>query len=270
MLIGMLLLERRTKVVLSEPGYKIAEAICRMQLATVAPVPLLGGSHDLEALAVAARDASLVWLPNPHNPTGTVVDPRALESFLEAVPRECIVALDEAYRPFVDMHLRPDVHALLERHPNLLVQRTFSKAHGLAGLRLGYGLGSAELTSALQTLQMPFSVNAIALAVGEIALDADDWVARVVEETRTAREAFQDFLADRGITFWPSQANFVTLRPPAPARLQEELAHVGLTVRDGADLGLPGWVRVTMGAEPEMARLCNVIDRVVLGWGSAR
>jgi histidinol-phosphate aminotransferase len=260
-LLACLLLERGTRVVLSRPGYAIEAAVSRVQLATCVAISLRDGRHDLDAMAEAAQGAALVWLPNPHNPTGTAVGPDAIARFLDAVPADCVVVLDEAYRPFADPDLWPDVPALLERHSNLFVQRTFSKVHGLAGLRLGYGMGDAGLIAALRALRMPFSVNAAALAAGEAALRDRAWTDAVVESTVAVRTRFEAFLAMRRIEHWPSQANFVTLRPTSAAHLHEELARVGVAVRDGSDLGIPGWVRVTIGTEGEMRLVRDAIDR---------
>jgi histidinol-phosphate aminotransferase len=241
-------------VVMSDPSYRMDEIVTRLAGGRVHAVPVRDGAHDLDAMAAAARDARLLWLPTPHNPTGVAVDRTGLERLLAAVPDTCLVVLDEAYRDFVDPDRRPDSLALLDRHPNLVVQRTLSKAHGLAGLRVGFGLAHPELVATLDTIRPPFNVNAAALAAATAALADTAWRDWAVALTRRERDRLEATLRELAIEHWPSQANFVTVRlgDDAPA-LGAELAAAGITVRDGADLGLPGWVRISIGAPPAMA-----------------
>lgn len=252
-LIGTLFIEPGAQVVLSEPCYRIDEIATRLHLGHPVFVPLLAGDHNLEAMAAACEGAAVVWLPSPHNPTGTAVDPDRLRRFLAEVPRDCLVVLDEAYRAYVDPERRPDVAALLATNPNLIVQRTFSKAYALAGLRLGYGLGSRDLIAALTRARAPFSVNVAALAAAEAALEDVAWRDYTVDLVRRERTRLESTLHRLGYPYHPSQANFVTVRPPDPARLHVQLAGERIAVRDGGELGLPGWVRISIGAPPQMA-----------------
>jgi len=260
-LIATLFIEPGARVVLSEPCYQIDELVTRIQQGEPEFVPLIDGTHDLEAMAEASGDAAVVWLPTPHNPTGMAVDPDALERFLERVPPTCIVVLDEAYRSYVDLAVRPGSLELIESHPNLIVQRTFSKSYALAGLRLGCGLGSAEAIRALNGLRPPFNVNAAALEAGQAALENPAWRDYGVALVRRERARLEQTLAALGFEYFPSQANFVTFRAPELERLEAELLEAGLVVRDGADLGFDGWLRASIGAPPEMAVLRAVLAR---------
>jgi histidinol-phosphate aminotransferase len=241
------------RVVLSRPCYQIDELVTRAHRGTPVFVDLRDGRHDLEAMAAAAHDAAVLWLPSAHNPTGTVVDAAALERLLADVPETCLVVLDEAYRAYVDPDRRPDVAALLAEHPNLVVQRTFSKAYALAGLRVGYGLGSPALVSVLNAIRPPFNINSVAVEAALAALAAPAWRDFGVELVRRERARLQAHLAALGFAFFESQANFVTAEIPGAEELQERLAAHGLVVRDGADLGLEGWIRISIGAPPQMA-----------------
>jgi histidinol-phosphate aminotransferase len=253
-LLATLFVEPGAKVVASDPCYAIDELVTRVHLGEPCLVPLAGGGvHDLEAMAAEARDAAVVWLPSPHNPTGGLADAGALEAFLDRVPPACLVVLDEAYRDFADAARRPDVHQLLGRFPNLVVQRTLSKAYALAGLRVGYGIGAADVIDALESIRPPFNVNAVALAAARAALAEPAWHDYTVGLVVRERIRFEAWLTAAGIPFHPSQANFVTIRPPHVERLHAALAERGVVVRDGADLGLPGWVRISIGAPPQMA-----------------
>jgi histidinol-phosphate aminotransferase len=263
-LIATLFIAPGARVVLSDPCYQIDELVSRLAHGEPAFVALRAdGAHDLDAMATHAQDAAVVWLPSPHNPTGVAVDPEALEHFLERVPASCLVVLDEAYRCYVDAARRPESERLIAEHPNLIVQRTFSKAYALAGLRLGYGIGSPELITALNRIRPPFNVNAAAIAAARAALGNLAWRDYCVELVRRERERLHETLTELGIEHFPSQANFVTLRPHDLVRLEQALLEAGLVARDGADLGFPGWLRVSIGAPPEMATLRAVMRRIM-------
>lgn len=263
-LIASLFIEPGASVVLSDPCYQIDELVSRLSEGEPRFVPVRAdGGHDLEAIAAAATDAAVVWLPTPHNPTGVPVDPRELEAFLDEVPPTCLVVLDEAYRAYVDEVRRPDSQRLVASHSNLIVQRTFSKAYALAGLRVGYGLGSAELIGPLKAIKPPFNVNAAAIAAACVALESPEWRDYSVELVRRERERLERTLETLGVQFFRSQANFVTFRSDRLERLEHVLSQAGLVARNGADLGLPGWLRVSIGAPPSMAELRAVLREVL-------
>jgi histidinol-phosphate aminotransferase len=248
--------------VVGDPCYQIDATASLLAGASLLRVPLRDGRHDIGAMAEAAERAAVVWLPSPHNPTGAAARPGDLRALLSRVPEDCLVVLDEAYRAFADPDSRPDVPALLDAHPNLLVQRTLSKDWALAGLRAGYGLGTPELMTALRRVRPPFSVNAMALAAIEAAAHAPAWRAMAVARVREERARLEAELARLGVEYLPSQANFVTARLD-PAQVAPALAGCGLVVRSGDDLGLPGWVRISVGWAPQMAQLRSVLRTLV-------
>lgn len=263
-LIATLFIEPGARVVLSDPCYQIDELVSRLAHGEPAFVALQAdGGHDLEAMATHAQDAAVLWLPSPHNPTGVAVHPAQLTQFLHSVPSSCLVVLDEAYRCYVDVGLRSESERLIAEHPNLIVQRTFSKAYALAGLRLGYGIGSTDVIAALNGIRPPFNVNAAAIAAAHAALQNPAWRDYAVELVRRDRDRLQETLVELGIEHFHSQANFVTLRPHDLVGLKQALSDAGLVARDGADLGLQGWLRVSIGAPPEMATLRAVMRRMV-------
>ncbi len=266
-LLATAVLDRDAVAVLADPCYRIDETASLLAGAELRPVPLrdVDGAHDLDAMAAAVEDsgAALVWLPNPHNPTGAVVAPGALAGFLDRVPGDCLVVLDEAYRAFCDPALRPDTAGLLADYPNLVVQRTLSKDWGLAGLRLGYALAAAEVAEALNRIKPPVSVNSVALAAADAALsDADGaWRELAVQLVRRERDRLQQLLDRLGVRYYPSQANFVTVQLDE-AELRAPLAALGLSVRNGDDLGLPGWSRISIGWAPQMALLRHALATI--------
>ena len=248
----------RTAVV-GEPCYQIDATASLLSGASLLRLPLRqDGAHDLEAMAKASTGASVVWLPSPHNPTGVASDPAELSDFLAHVPEDCLVVLDEAYRAFSDAEVRPDVLHLLDRHPNLLVQRTLSKDWALAGLRIGYGLASAALVEALWRARPPFSVNNLALAAIEAGAASEPWRAMSVALVRQERARLERALASLGVEHFHSQANFVTARLDLE-ELGPALAASGTVVRSGADLGIPGWARISIGWPPQMAVLRSTL-----------
>ena len=244
--------------VAGDPCYQIDATVSVLAGAALRRVPLRGGAHDLEAMAEAAQDAALVWLPSPHNPTGAAVGPAELDMFLGRVPPGCVVVLDEAYRAFADPSGWPDVPRLLGEHPNLLVQRTLSKDWGLAGLRIGYALAAPPVIAALSRVRPPFSVSSVAMAAAEAGLREESWRQMSVARVREERALLERELAGLGIEYFPSQANFVTARLDY-ARLTTALEASGIVVRSGEDLGLPGWVRMSIGWAPQMAMLRRVL-----------
>ncbi len=257
-LVATLFLGPGRVAVVGDPCYQIDATASLVSGALVRRVPLRGGAHDLPAMAEAAAGAAVVWLPSPHNPTGMACDPEELSAFLSQIPEDCLVVLDEAYRAFTDLEVRPDVDVLLARHPNLLVQRTLSKDFALAGLRVGYGLASAPLVEALSRARPPFSVNVLALAAIEAGVASEAWRAMSVDRVRHERGRLEQALRRLGVEYFPSQANFVTARLDLDA-LSPALAAAGIVVRSGADLGLPGWARISVGWAPQMAVLRDVL-----------
>jgi histidinol-phosphate aminotransferase len=254
-LVATVLLGPGRVAVVGEPCYQIDATASLLSGASVRRVPLRpDGGHDLEAMARASAGASVVWLPSPHNPTGVACDPAELGHFLAQVPEDCLVVLDEAYRAFSGTEVRPDVLGLLASHPNLLVQRTLSKDWALAGLRVGYGLASTALVDALTRARPPFSVNSLALAAIQAGAASEDWRAISVALVCRERARLERALGSLGVEYFPSQANFVTARLDLE-RLGPALAASGTVVRSGADLGIPGWVRISIGWPPQMAVL---------------
>ncbi|TDO08826.1 histidinol-phosphate aminotransferase [Mycobacterium sp. BK086] len=221
-------------------GYPIFAQMARLQPIMV---PLdEHGRHDLDALADAAADAKVVVLCRPHNPTGTVESAPAVKRFLDAVPRDTVVLLDEAYIEFVAPAFRLDGRSLIQRYPNVLVLRTFSKAYGLAGLRIGYGFGSTALTGMLWRMQLPFGVDSSSLVAVAASYDAERQLQRRIRVIAAERRYLRMRLRAMGVYVTEGHANFVYL-PPAGTPWQEVFDPAGLKVRHYND----GGVRITVG-----------------------
>lgn len=244
--------------------YPLAITVCGGRLVQV---PARDYGADLDAmLAAVDDDTAVVFLANPNNPTGTWVGKDALTGFLDALPGHVWVVLDEAYFEYVEEDDYPDGIALLDRYPNLIVTRTFSKIYGLAGLRAGYAVSSPEGADLLNRVREPFNVNALALAGAEAAL-AD--AAYVAESRRLNREGMAEVttaLDALGLEHIPSVGNFVTFRVPgrddAGDVYQRLLGH-GVIVRPVAEYGLPRHLRVTVGLPRENARFLEALRAVL-------
>ncbi|MDP1929229.1 MAG: histidinol-phosphate transaminase [Thiobacillus sp.] len=223
-------------------------------------VPAKDYGHDLIAMRAAIRDDTRVlWIANPNNPTGTFLPWAEVEAFLETVPQQVLVVLDEAYGEFLPPAERCDTAAWLARFPNLLIVRTFSKAYGLAGLRVGYGLGSAEVIDMLNRVRHPFNVNAPALAAAEAALDDADFLARSYALNAAGMAQLAAGLAGLGVDVVPSKGNFLLAKVGDAARINTELLKRGVIVRPVANYGLPEFLRVSVGLLGQNTRFLDAL-----------
>jgi histidinol-phosphate aminotransferase len=217
--------------------------------ATPVEVPLTDYTYDLDAMLAAVTDHTrLIFVCNPNNPTSTVVDPDALARFVEAVPSHILIALDEAYVEYIRDGMLPDSFGLARMHSNVVVLRTFSKAYGLAGLRIGYAVGDPDIITALGKVYVPFTATSISQAAAIASLDAADELLARTDSVVAERARVTAALRDAGYTVPPSQANFVWL--PLPGCAQEfanDSANSRVIVRPYGDDG----VRVTVAAPHE-------------------
>ena len=230
-------------------------------------VPAVDYGHDLEAmLAAIDADTRVVFLANPNNPTGSWFGPDALEQFLSRVPADVLVVLDEAYIEFASGDELPDGLTYLARYPNLLVSRTFSKAYGLASLRVGYALSSPQVAAVLNRVRQPFNVNSLAMAAACAALEDADYLAasrRVNDEGMAQLEAG---LAALGLQWIASRGNFICVdfgRDAAP--INTGLLERGVIVRPVAGYGMPNFLRVSIGLPAENQRFLDALAEVLRG-----
>ena len=216
--------------------------------------------HDLAAMRAAIRDDTRVmWIANPNNPTGTFLPWNEIEAFLDSVPPQVLVVLDEAYGEYLPPADRCDTLAWIERYPNLLICRTFSKAYGLAGLRVGYGIGSAEVIDLLNRVRHPFNVNAPALAAAEAALDDEAFLERSYALNTAGMAQLVAGLAELGIETVPSKGNFLLAKVGDAARINAELLKRGVIVRPVANYGLPEFLRVSVGLVGQNLRFLDAL-----------
>jgi histidinol-phosphate aminotransferase len=261
------MLEPGAEVVYAWPSFSIYPHLAAMTGATAITVPMdAAGMHDLEAMAREVTHATrLVIVCNPNNPTATAHPPAAIDDFVAALPRHVAVIVDEAYVEFSTLQVPDESVDLLDRHPNLVLLRTFSKVYGLCGLRCGYALGSEAFRLAVDRVRQPFSVNALAQAAAAEALLHEDEVARRVERTVIERLHVESELAERGLETTESQANFswVSLGERDEAEVMRGLGERGVIVRAGTALGVEGRLRVTYGTREENDRFLAALDELI-------
>ncbi|MCL2523746.1 MAG: histidinol-phosphate transaminase [Betaproteobacteria bacterium] len=217
-------------------------------------VPAKNYGHDLAAMRAAIRpDTRLVWIANPNNPTGNFLPYAEVRAFLETVPPDVAVVLDEAYNEYLPPADRVDVAGWIADFPNLIVCRTFSKIYGLAGLRVGYALASGAVADLMNRVRQPFNVNNLALAAAMAALDDDEFLAASYELNRRGMAQIVAGLRGLGLEVIEPHGNFVTFKVGDGAAVNHKLLRQGVIVRPIGGYGLPEWLRVTIGTEAENA-----------------
>lgn len=225
-------------------------------------VPCDGWAQNLDALADAVdQDTRLVFLAEPNNPTGSCNGAKAVARLAERLPQTTLLVLDQAYREYVQRPDYPEGVELLRRHPNLVLTRSFSKIHGLAALRVGYGLAHPELVSLLHRVRQPFNCNALAQAAALAALADGEHLERSRRLNAEARELVGRGLDGLGLEWIPTEGNFVSFRVgPAAGEVAETLLHNGVLVRPLASYAMPEHLRVTLGTEGENRRFLQELQ----------
>jgi len=251
--------------VFSEFAFAVYPIVTQATGATAHVVPAKVWGHDLPAmLAAIDSNTRVVFIANPNNPTGTWFGPDALSRFLAAVPEHVLVVLDEAYIEYAHGGELPDGLDYLAEHPNLLVSRTFSKAYGLASLRVGYSLSSPAVADVLNRVRQPFNVNSFALAAACAALEDVDYVTKSRQLNQVGMEQLEGGLDLLGLTWIPSRGNFLAIdmgRDAAP--VYQALLREGVIVRPVAGYGMPNHLRVSVGLLEENTRFLEALARVL-------
>jgi histidinol-phosphate aminotransferase len=255
-------LEPGRTVVVPAPTYGLYAQVSSAAGAEVVRVPGDLSGFDLEGMAAAARDAgaTIVWLADPNNPTGTVIPPDDWSRFLGRLPDACAVVADEAYGDFADPAAMSDRRQdVLAGRPVIMI-RSFSKTFGLAGLRLAYAIADPEVARLLDIVQEPFNVNRVALAAGTVGVELDGFLPTRRAEVAAARDRLRVELDRVGVRSFPSQANFVLAELGVDDRpVWRALAERGVLIRPGSEFGLPGYARITVAPEPVMERVAAML-----------
>ena len=228
-------------------------------------VPAVNFGHDLKAMLKAAVEhkAKLVFVANPNNPTGTFLKADDLLAFLRALPPQVLVVLDEAYNEYLPEECRYDSVSWLAEFPNLIVSRTFSKAYGLAGLRVGYAFGHAQVVDMVNRVRQPFNVNSVAQAAAVAALADEDFVRRTNELNRRGMAQIVAGLEELGLEYIPSFGNFVSFRIGEGLKMYRRLLELGVIVRPVANYDMAEYLRVSIGTESENGKFLSALAQAI-------
>jgi len=229
--------------------------------AVIAPARDYG--HDLQAMStLISEKTKLIFIANPNNPTGTYLPVNELEAFIAQVPAQTLIVLDEAYVEYGEQDV--DSIRLLKQYPNLIITRTFSKAYGLAGLRVGYALSHPEVADLLNRIRQPFNVNSLALAAAKVALTDDDYLVKTKQHNDAGMSQLLAGLDILGLSAIPSKGNFITVDVKRNGEeVFAELLHLGVIVRPVSNYGLPKHIRVSIGLEHENQRFLDALGKVL-------
>ena len=267
-LVASALIEPSSAVVYSQFAFVVYRLATQARGAKHIVVPAKDYGHDLPAMLEAITpETKIVYVANPNNPTGTYLSIEAIETFLAGLAARhgtrVTVVLDEAYNEFLEPALRVDGVALVKRYPNLIVSRSFSKAYGLAGLRVGFAMAQPALTDLLNRVRQPFNVNSLAQAAAIAALNDKEFLTKSFAVNRDGKEQLQKAFEKLGLQFVPSYANFVLVKVGEAARINLELLKRGVIVRPVAGDGLPEWLRVSIGLPHENQTFIDALTAVL-------
>lgn len=226
-------------------------------------VPAKDFGHDLTAmLAAVTTKTRMIFVANPNNPTGTLLAKSDLLAFLKQVPKHVLVILDEAYDEYLSAKHKSEAISWLAEFDNLIISRTFSKAYGLAGLRIGFGLAHPNITDMMNRVRQPFNVNSIAQAAAVATLADDDFVARSYAANQAGMAQLKQGLEDLGFEYIPSFANFISIKVGNAGDYYKKLLENGVIVRPVANYEMPEYLRVSIGLFAENARFLQVLTQI--------
>lgn len=245
----------------AHPSFSWYDTAVRVTGANPVIVPLKDYTHDLEAMKNSITEKTkIIWLCNPNNPTGTIITSSEQEAFLNAVPSDVVVVLDEAYYEFARGGDYPESVPLLDKYPNIIILRTFSKAYGLASLRVGYGMASAEMVSYLNRVRPPFNVNSFAQMAAVEALEDQEFVDRVIVINRNGLEMLYKSFEKLGFPYVKSHANFIWVETPVSSgEMFQRLLRKGVIVRPF----MGNWLRITVGTEEQNQKLIEALNESI-------
>ncbi|TXC93280.1 histidinol-phosphate transaminase [Metabacillus litoralis] len=259
------LLNPEKNTVMATPTFPQYKHNAVIEGAEVREVPLVNGDHNLdEMIGKIDENTTVVWVCTPNNPTGTYVTSDNLLNFLTKVPKHVLVVVDEAYYEYVLAEDYPDTVSLLNEHSNLMILRTFSKAYGLASLRIGFGIANAELIRKIEPAREPFNTSRVAQAAAIASLDDPDFVADCREKNKKGLKQFYEFCENLNLDYYPSEGNFILIDFNRDSdEVFQALLEKGYIVRSGNALGFPTHLRITVGSEIQNNEIIEILKDFV-------
>lgn len=258
-------LTQGSSAVISQYAFLTIPLLIKSYGATIISVPAYQFGHDIKKMIAAVDETTrVIFIVNPNNPTGTYTTANDLTLLLESVPSHVLVVLDEAYHEYIDQADYPDSLSLLKKYPNLIVTRTFSKAYGLAALRLGYAISSPEIADILNRARLPFNVNTIAACAAEAALLDVDHIAKSVALNKEGMQQMEAGLKKLAVDYIPSLGNFVTVNVKQPAvDIYQKLLRQAVIVRPLGAYDMPSYIRVTVGTAEQNEIFLKALQKVL-------
>ncbi|OEH93443.1 histidinol-phosphate transaminase [Bacillus solimangrovi] len=254
-------LQKGTNMVSANPTFPQYRHNAVIEGAEIREIDNIDGAHNLEGMLQAIdSETRIVWVCTPNNPTGNYINEQTLYKFITRVPKEVLVVVDEAYFEYVVADDYPDTTKWLNEFDNLLILRTFSKAYGLAGLRIGYGMANEQLIQAIEPAREPFNTSSIAQAAAIAAIDDTGFIEKCRIANRSGMAQFESFCHSAGLTYYPSQANFILIDFEVSGDIVfDYLLRNGFIVRSGEALGYPTSVRITVGSKEQNEEIINIL-----------
>ncbi len=264
-LLARTFLQPGLEAVFSQHAFAVYPIVTQAAGATAKIAPAQEYAHDLGAMLALVNDKTrLVFIANPNNPTGTLLSAQALKQFIGALPETCLCVLDEAYYEYMDAEQAVDSISWLTEYPNLVITRTFSKAYGLAGLRVGYSLSSSAIAELLNRVRQPFNNNSLALAAAEAALADGDYLSESVSLNQKGMEQLSTAFSSMGLEWIPSAANFVSVNLQQDAMpVYQALLKKGVIVRPVANYEMPKFLRISIGTTEENQFFIDALSSVL-------
>lgn len=247
--------------VMATPTFPQYKHHAMIEGAVIKEIKTQNGFHDLESMLDAIDEQTrIVWICAPDNPTGTLISKESFYHFMDSCPNDVLVVLDEAYYEYIEEGKELAALENLSSYSNLIILRTFSKAYGIAGLRIGYGIMHEKLTAQLNVVRAPFNTSSIAQKAAEIAFKDQAFIQNIVIKNKEVKKEFLEFLDEVGWSYYESQTNFVLMTTPISGlEFFEYLVENGYIIRPGELLGYPNTVRITIGSELDMKELQELL-----------
>ncbi len=264
--IGHALMAPDTDVVVSQYCFAVYPIVTKLFGANLITVPAVDFGHDIPAMIRAITPKTrVIFVANPNNPTGTLISASDIARLIKEVPPHVLIAMDEAYVEFLEepCDLLPMIRS--GQVPNLLLMRTFSKIYGLAGLRLGYGIGHPELITALEKIRQPFNINSLIQAGAIAALDDEEHISGTRRNNAAGLKVFENAFNELKLRFVPSSANFILVQVGDGQKVFAELQKLGVIVRPMAGYQMPEWIRISIGSPNENERCLAALQKVLAG-----
>jgi histidinol-phosphate aminotransferase len=252
------------EVIYSQHAFAVYGLVTQAVGATAVVIPAKAFAHDLDAfLKAISPKTRMIFIANPNNPTGTLIDKKRLKTFLSQVPNHVLVVLDEAYDEYLSVDNKSEAISWLDEFEHLIISRTFSKAYGLAGLRVGFGLMHADVAGILNRVRQPFNMNSLAQAAAVASLADDDFVAKSYAANQAGMLQLTQGIKQLGLSYIDSYANFISFSIENAAKVNQQLLERGIIVRPIANYEMPNHLRVSIGLFSENQRFLEALALII-------